>query len=190
MSVRAGNLKKGQFVLHNNEMWAVVKAEFYSPGKGSALMRAGLKNIKNGKTLAYTYKSNEDVENVDVEAVEMQYLYQDATHLFFMDERSYEQAQLPKELSGGIEKYLKEGDKLYLLIYDDQPVALRPPQSVRLAVTAADDAAKGDTVSGARKYVTVETGAKLEVPIFIKVGDSIVINPDTGEYVERVGKQY
>ncbi|HLL61056.1 MAG TPA: elongation factor P [Candidatus Nitrosocosmicus sp.] len=189
MRVKAGNLKKGSFIEHNNELWQVVKAEFYSPGKGSALMKAGLKNIKNGKTLAYTYKSNEDVETLDVEAVEMQYLYKDSAFLYFMNERTYEQAQISIELSSGIEKYLKEGDKLFLLIYNNEPISVRPPQSVRLRVTSTEDAAKGDTVTGARKNAIVETGATVGVPLFIKTGDIIVINPETDEYMERATKQ-
>ncbi len=188
MRVKAGNLKKGSFIEHNAELWQVVKAEFYAPGKGSALMKAGLKNIKNGKTLAYTYKSNEDVETLDVEAVEMQYLYKDAEFLYFMNERSYEQVQLLIDLANGVENYLKEGDKIFLLIYNNEPISLRPPQSVRLKVIRTDDAAKGDTVSNAKKPATVETGATLEVPLFIKVNDVIVVNPENGEYMERATK--
>lgn len=188
MRVKAGNLKKGSFIQHNGELWQVVKAEFYAPGKGSALMKAGLKNIKNAKTLAYTYKSNEDVETLDVEAVEMQYLYKDTEFLYFMNERTYEQVQLPIDLSGGVEQYLKEGDKIFLLIYENEPVSIRPPQSVRLKVIETDDAVKGDTVSGARKGATVETGAHVEVPLFIKNNDVIVIDPATGQYMERSTK--
>lgn len=191
MRIEAGNLKKGQFILHNNEIWQVQKTEFYSPGKGSALMKTVIKNINTGKTLAYTFKSNEDVETVDVEAVELQYLYKDTNFLYFMNEKNFEQYQLSISSAGEIANFLKEGDKIYVLLYDNKPIGIRPPQSVRLKVIQSEEAVKGDTVSGAKKVVTVETGAKVSVPLFIKTGDLIVINPETGEYVERIGgKQY
>lgn len=191
MRIEAGNLKKGQFILHNNEIWQIQKTEFYSPGKGSALMKTVIKNINTGKTLAYTFKSSEDVETVDVEAVELQYLYKDTNFLYFMNEKNFEQYQLSISSAGEIANFLKEGDKIYVLLYDNKPIGIRPPQSVRLKVIQSEEAVKGDTVSGAKKVVTVETGAKVSVPLFIKTGDLIVINPETGEYVERIGgKQY
>jgi len=190
MKTNAGNLKKGQFISHNGEIWQVQKAEFYSPGKGSALMKTVLKNISSDKTLSYTFKSNEDVETLDVDVVELQYLYKDSDSLYFMNERSFEQYQLNSALAGNIVDYLKEGDKLYVLLHEGKPLSLRPPQNVKLKVVKAEAAVKGDTVSGAKKIVTVETGAKVAAPLFIKVGDTIVVNPETGEYVERMGKQY
>lgn len=190
MKTNAGNLKKGEFVLHNGEIWQVQKAEFYSPGKGSALMKTRLKNIKSDKTIDFTYKSSEDVETLDVETVELQYLYKDENNIYFMNERTFEQYELPKKQGGNIANFLKEGDKLFVLLYNGKPIALRPPQSVYLKVTKAQEAAKGDTVTNAKKEVAVETGVKVLVPLFIKTGDTIVINPENGEYIERVGKQY
>jgi len=190
MKTDAGNLKKGQFLSYNNEIWQVQKAEFYSPGKGSALMKTVLKNISSDKTLSYTFKSNESVETLDVDVIELQYLYKDNNFLYFMNERTYEQYQLNLSLVGNVSNYLREGDKVYVLMYENKPLSLRPPQSVRLKVIKAEEAVKGDTVSGAKKIVMVETGASVAAPLFIKVGDIIVINPETGEYVERVGKQY
>jgi len=190
MKTKAGDLKKGQFISHNGEIWQVQKAEFYSPGKGSALMKTLLKNISSGKTLAYTFKSNEDVEVTEVEAIELQYLYKDNNFLYFMNEKTYEQYHLPLHLVGRVADYLKEGDRLYVLMYENKPLNIRPPQTVKLKVIKAEEAVKGDTVSGAKKIVTVETGVSVAVPLFIKIGDIIVINPETGEYVEREGKQY
>lgn len=190
MKTNAGNLKKGQFISYNNEIWQVQKAEFYSPGKGSALMKTVLKNINSGKTLAYTFKSNDGVESVEVDIVELQYLYKDSHYLYFMNERTYEQYQLNLALGGNVVDYLKEGDKLYILMREGKPLSLRPPQTVKLKVVKAEEAVKGDTVTGAKKIVTVETGASVAVPLFIKVGDTVVINPETGEYIERVAKQY
>ena len=186
MKTNAGNLKKGEFVYHNGEIWQVQKADFYSPGKGSALMKARIKNLISGKNVEYAYKSNEQVEVLDVQSIEMQYLYHDNESLYFMDERTYNQFTLPLNIVGDVYKYFKEGDKMYIYLHDEKPLTLRPPMSVKLKVTAADAADKGDTVSGAKKPVTVETGATVMVPLFIKVGETITINPETGEYTGRV----
>jgi len=185
MKINAGNLKKGDFVHYQNEIWQVMKADFYSPGKGSALMKAKIKNIISGKNIDYTFKSNESVETLDVTSTEMQYLYADNENAYFMDERSYEQYHIPLEVVGDVYKYLKEGTKHFIYLYQDKPLTMRPPASVKLKVTEAEDAAKGDTVGGVKKLVTLETGATVMVPIFVKVGETISINPETGEYTGR-----
>jgi len=186
MRINAGNLKKGEFVYHNGEIWQVQKADFYSPGKGSALMKARIKNLISGKNIEYAYKSNEQVEVLDVQSIEMQYLYHDNENLYFMDERTYNQFSLPLNIVGDVYKYFKEGEKMYVYIYNDKPLTVRPPLSVKLKVVETEDAVKGDTVSGAKKPAKVETGATVMVPIFIKVGETITINPETGEYTGRV----
>lgn len=186
MRTNAGNLKKGEFVYHNGEIWQVQKADFYSPGKGSALMKARIKNLLSGKNIEYAYKSNEQVEVLDVSSIEMQYLYHDNENLYFMDERTYNQFSLPLNIVGDVYKYFKEGEKMYVYLHDDKPLTVRPPLSVKLKVTEAENADKGDTVSGAKKSVKVETGVIVMVPLFIKVGETITINPETGEYTGRV----
>lgn len=190
MKINAGNLKKGEFIFKDDEIWQVQKAEFYSPGKGSALMKSRLKAVKSAKTVEITFKSNETIETVDVDAIELQYLYKDGQSLHFMNERTFEQFEFPLDRAGAVSSYLKEGDKLFLLLHNSQAISLRPPQSVRLQVIKAEEAVKGNTITGAKKSVTVETGATVLAPLFIKSGDTIVINPETGEYMEREGKQY
>lgn len=186
MRISAGNLKKGDFVHFQGGICQVQKADFYSPGKGSALMKSRLKNLITAKNVEYAYKSNEQVEVLDVVSVEMQYIYKDNENLYFMDERTFEQTSLPISVVGDISRFFKDGEKMFVYMYDDKPLTIRPPMSVRLKITQADDAAKGDTVSGAKKPVTVETGATVMVPIFVKVGETISINPETGEYTGRV----
>jgi elongation factor P len=186
MRTSAGNIKKGEFILHQGEIYQVAKAEFYSPGKGSALMKTRMKSVLSGKNVDTTYKSNEDVETVDVSSIEMQYLYKDAENYYFMEERSYNQYHVPASVIGEIGQFFKEGNKYYVYVHNDVPLSVRPPMSVRLRVTETEDAAKGDTVSGAKKAAIVETGARVMVPLFVKLGEIIVVNPETGEYVERV----
>jgi elongation factor P len=185
MSVQAGNLKKGEFINYQGDIWHVQKTEFYSPGKGSALMRTKIKNVSSGKTIDYTFKSNEMVETVEVTSVEMQYLYKDAENAIFMDQQNFNQYEVPLEMVGDIVKFFKEGETMYVYVHDEKPLSVRPPASVTLQVTHAEDAAKGDTVGNAKKEAELETGAKVMVPLFIKVGEKITLNPETGEYAGR-----
>src|SRR3990167_2964766 len=119
MRINAGNLKKGEFVFFQGEICQVQKADFYSPGKGSALMKARIKNLVSGKNIEYAYKSNEQVEVLDVQSIEMQYLYHDNENLYFMDERTYNQFSLPLNIVGDVYKFFKEGEKIYVYLYDD-----------------------------------------------------------------------
>lgn len=183
--VAAGNLKKGEFIVYQGETWQVQKAEFYSPGKGSALMRSKIKNIISGKNIDYTFKSNEFVETIDVASVEMQYLYKDNEFAYFMDERTYNQYQVPLPVVGDAINFFKEGEKMFVYIQNDQPLNIKPPMSVRLKVIETEEAVKGDTVSGAKKQAILETGASIMVPLFVKKGDIITLNPEIGEYVGR-----
>jgi elongation factor P len=183
---QASSLKKGDFIMYQGDIWQVQKTEFYSPGKGSALMKTKIKNVVTAKNVDYTYKANESVEDVEVNSVEMQYLYKDAEYLYFMDERTYNQYQLRLDVVGDIANYLKEGTKHYVYLHNDLPISMKPPASVRLLVVETEDAAKGDTVSGAKKPAKLETGVTVMVPIFVKQGEMIAVNPETGEYSERV----
>lgn len=185
MKINAGNLKKGDFVYHQGEIWQVMKADFYSPGKGSALMKSRLKNLLSGKNVEYTYKSAEQVETVEVESIEMQYLYKDSENLYFMDERTYNQYNVPAKAVGNAANFIKEGTKIFIYMHDDKPLSIRPPMSVRLKIIETEEAAKGDTVSGAKKPAKLETGVTVMVPLFINAGDTVIINPETGEYTGR-----
>ena len=185
MAVNAGNLKKGEFVIYQDEICQVLKTEFYSPGKGNALMRTRLKNMKTGKQIDYTYKSMESVETVDVTSIEMQYLYKDAEYLYFMNQQDYEQYQVPAAVADDYVDFLKEGEMCYVYIHNDQPLNMRPPASVTLKIVETEDAVKGDTVQGGKKPAKLESGGTVQVPLFIKNGEEIIVNPETGEYVGR-----
>ncbi|CAN5173547.1 elongation factor P [soil metagenome] len=185
MSVPAGNLKKGEFITYNDEIWQVQKTEFYAPGKGAALMRTKIKNVASGKNLDFTFKSNESIDNVDVTSVEMQYLYKDAESAYFMDERTYNQYTVPLAVIGDVIEFFREGEKMYVYVHDEKPLSVRAPVTVTLKVVQTEDAVKGDTVSGAKKEAELETGAKVMVPLFIKNGDTIILNPETREYSGR-----
>lgn len=185
MKINAGNLKKGDFIIYQGEIWQVQKAEFYSPGKGSALMKTKIKNIISGKNIDTTFKSNEGVDLVEVLSIEMQYLYKDEENLYFMEEETFNQYSIPIKRVGKIANFLKEGTKVYVYLHEDKPLTIRGPMSVKLKVIKTEIAVKGDTVSSAKKPAILETGATIMVPLFIKEGEVVLVNPETGEYMER-----
>lgn len=185
MKLNAGNLKKGEFILFQNEIWQIQKADFYSPGKGSALMKIRIKNLLSDKNIEYTFKSNEQVETLEVESIEMQYLYKDNENIYFMDERSYNQYFISIKTVGKVANFLKEGGKYFVYMHEEKPLNIKPPMSVKLKVVKTEEAIKGDTVTSAKKPARLETGVTVMVPLFVKQGETIIINPETGEYTGR-----
>ena len=179
-------IKKGLAIMFRDQPHIVVEKTFVSPGKGSAFYRTKLKNIKTGSVLEYTFKSGEKLEEAPVEVVELQYLYRDGETLNFMNPRSFEQYTLDTDMAGDFLPLMKDGETYQVYVMDNQAVAIRPPLKVRLKVTKAEPGAKGNTVTGATKEVELETGYKVLVPLFIKEGDLVAINVDSGAYVERV----
>lgn len=185
MKIAAGSLKKGGYIVHNGEIWHVLKTDFNYRGRGSATVRARIRNVITGAVLENTTKSDFPYEAADVEPVQVQFLYKDGATVYFMDQRTYEQHELPLKAVGEVANFLKEGDNVFIVMYNGKPISMRTPQTVRLKVIEADDAVKGDTATAPKKVVTVETGVSIKVPLFIKKGDIILINPDTGQYMER-----
>ena len=184
-TISTGDFKKGIFVTFKDEPHQIVEFQHVNPGKGSAFVRTRLKSLKTGKVQEFTYKSGESVEELPVETHEMQYLYPEGDGYVFMDNFTYDQVTVKGQLIGDFIKYLKPNDTYQVLIHEEEAVGIRLPKKVRLKVTEATDGARGNTVSGATKTVVVETGAVVTVPLFIKEGEMIAIDPETGSYVER-----
>ncbi len=185
MKALTSSLKKGNFLSHSGDIWQIVRVDHSHVGRGSANYRIKIKSVTSGNTLEVTAKPDTTFEQVQVESTLMQYLYTDGKVYTFMNDQTYEQYEVPSEAVGDLGKYLKEGQTMYVAVHDEKPLAVIPPAKVRLVVSEAPDAVKGDTAQGAKKQVTLETGATVMVPLFIKQGETIAINPETGEYVER-----
>lgn len=184
-TISTADFAKGMFIEFKAEPHQIVEFQHVNPGKGSAFVRTRLKGTKSGKVQEFTYKSGESVVEIPVATREMQYLYKEGDRYLFMDNFSYEQYEIPAGLLGDYVHYLKPNDTYQILINGEEAVGLRFPKKVRLAVTEADEGARGNTVSGATKTVVVETGAVVTVPLFIKLGDTIAIDPESGTYLER-----
>jgi elongation factor P len=185
MMINGGNIKKGSYIMFKGDPHLVTLTEFVSPGKGSAFMRTKLKSVKTGNVVEFTFKSVEMVEEADVSSAEMQYLYQDGEDFVFMNPRTYEQVSIPKYLMEEYLPYLLPEQVIYVLMYDDAPIGVRFPNKVTLKVTYAEDAVAGGRVNAPKKKVTVETGYEVDVPLFIKTGESIIVDTTTGTYVSR-----
>lgn len=184
-NISTSDFIKGIFIEFKNEPHQIVEFQHVNPGKGSAFIRTKLKSLKSGKVAEFTYKSGEKVEEIPIITREMQFLYKQGDFLIFMDPTSYEQTELPINLAGNFANFIKEGEIYQLLILEEKACGMRFPKKVRLKVIEADVGVKGNTVSGAKKSVIVETGVSVQVPLFIKVGDIIAIDPETGDYLER-----
>lgn len=184
-SITTAQFQKGMFIEFKGEAHQIVEFQHVNPGKGSAFIRTKLKSLKTGRVQEFTYKSGETVVEIPIETREMQYLYQEGDKYLFMDNFSYEQFSMPESVISDYAKFLKPNDTYQILIHGEDAVGVRFPKKVRLLVTQADEGARGDTVSGAGKVVTVETGLKVTVPIFIKEGDTIAVDTETGQYLER-----
>ncbi len=184
--IKAGAISKGMCLLIKDDPYVVTEREFVNPGKGSAFVRLKLKNLKTGQVLRQVNKSQETVEDITVENRQAQYLYADSESYVFMDLDTYEQFTVPIQGHEDARYFIKEGDTVELSFWEDRPLDILVPYKIILTVTEAEHALKGDTVSGATKPVTLETGLQVKVPLFIKQGDRLLINTETREYVERV----
>ena len=186
MKISAFEARVGNLLEYQNKLWRVLKKNHVKPGKGGAFVRTKVKNLKTGRVLDRTFRAGEKIEEADVEERKMQYLYADGESLVFMDSQSYDQIPIPLEQVGDGRKYLLENMEVEVLIYKGSAINIEVPDFVKLTVTQCDPGLKGDTASGGTKSVTVETGAVVQAPLFIKEGETIRIDTRTGEYVERV----
>lgn len=184
--INTGEFRKGIKVTIDGEPYEMLECNFVKPGKGQALYKTKLRNLLKGTILDRTYKSGDSLESADVHKGAGQYIYRDADSFFFMDNETFEQHPVAEETVGEAAKFLKEGTVCGLLYWNDRLIGIDPPQHVVMEVTYAEPAAKGDTATNVTKPATVETGATVQVPAFINIGDKIKIDARTGEYLERV----
>lgn len=182
------DIKKGLKITMDGAPFVVVEFQFVKPGKGQAFTRTKLKNMITGAVLDKTFKSGEKLEKADLESREMQFLYRDGPMFVFMDNQNYEQIQLSEDDIGDNKFYLLDGMTVDILMYGEKPIDVTPPTFVELAITETEPGFKGDTSGNTTKPAIVETGLKVNVPLFVTMEDVLKIDTRTGEYVERVKK--
>ncbi len=183
--ISAGDFKKGLTFLRNNDIYVIVDFLHVKPGKGAAFVRATIKNLKTGSIREETFNPTEKFEKAMIETKDMQYLYNDGELYYFMDTVSFEQIPLNYEQVEAAIKYIKENDVATMKFHDGRAFQVEPPNFVELEVTEADPGVKGNTATGATKPATCETGAIVQVPLFVNVGDKIKVDTRTGDYLSR-----
>ena len=185
MLVSTAEFKKGLRIVFDGEPYTIADFQHVKPGKGGAFIRTKLKHMRSGKVIDNTFRSGEKVELVDFEEKHMQYLYRDDRY-HFMDTESYEQLSLSPEEVGDARDYLKENTEVDVLYIGGRPVTVELPNFVELAIAKTDPGVRGDTAQGGTKPARLETGASVQVPLFLNEGDVVKIDTRTGEYLGRV----
>lgn len=183
---KTSDFKKGLKVVINGEPWLMVEMNFRKPGKGNALYEVRLKNLIRGTTLDRVYKGGDDLEAADVEEIACTYLYKQVDTYVFMDSKTFDQYEVAGENLGDTPKFLKDGMPVQVLLFNGRPISVTPPPHVELKVEYCEPGARGDTATNVTKPVKVETGAEIQAPLFINIGNVIRVDTRTGEYIERV----
>ncbi|GMQ80986.1 MAG: elongation factor P [Rhodothermia bacterium] len=174
-------------MIWHDDVWSIVEFQHVKPGKGGAFVRSKLRNVRTGRIVDNTFRAGEKIEEARVERRTYQYLYEDDLGLHFMNTETYEQISLPPDSVRGKE-YIKEGGSIEILFHaeTEKPLSIEVPLSVELVVARTDPGLKGDTATGATKPATLESGAIVNVPLFINEGDTVRVNTEKGEYITRV----
>jgi len=180
------DFRNGLIIKFKNDLFTIVGFQHVKPGKGGAFVRSTLKNLKTGKVLDNTFRAGEKVETVRVERKTYQYLYRDSDFLVCMDNETYDQINVPVNLFGDSVNFLKEGVVVEMLFDDTEIISVDIPTFINLKVVETEPGFKGDTATGAVKPAKLETGAKINVPLFIEADDLLKVDTRTGEYSERV----
>jgi elongation factor P len=177
--------KSGLKIMLDGDPYAIVENEFVKPGKGQAFNRVKVRNLKTGRVVERTFKSGDSVEAADVHETDLQYLYNDGEMWHFMDTETFEQLGADPAAVGDAAKWLKEQDMCRVTLYNGAPLSVEPPNFVVLTITETDPGVRGDTATGGTKPATLETGAVVNVPLFLEEGESIRVDTRTGAYLSR-----
>jgi elongation factor P len=184
-TISTNQFKNGMHVEVDGVIWRIVEFQHVKPGKGGAFVRTKLKAVATGKVVDKTFRAGESMPRVHTSVNDMQFLYDDGTNVVLMNTETYEQIELPREGVAEEMQYVKENDVVQLLSLDGRPSSLQLPASVELAVTQTEPGIKGDTVSNVTKPATLETGAVVQVPLFVNEGDKIKVDTREGRYLSR-----
>jgi len=180
------DFRNGMVIELDGNLMSIVEFQHVKPGKGGAFIRTKLKNVETGKVLDKTFRSGEKVTEVRLESRPFQYLYNDGDLYFFMNNETFEQVGIPKENLQDAIPFMKENETVSLLLREGNPLLVDLPTTVNLKVVTSDPGIKGDTATNATKPATLETGAVVQVPLFVEEGDELKIDTRTGKYMSRV----
>jgi elongation factor P len=178
-------VKTGKNITLNNEPYLVLSHQHSKTGRAGAVLRTKIRSLKTGAVMEKTFQGADKIEEAQISKTKAQYLYREGESYFFMDNSSFEQFSLPESVLGKLTKYLLENTEVTILNYNNKPINIELPVKMELKVVEAPPGVRGNTADGGTKQVTLETGIKVNTPLFVKVDDILRINTETGEYVER-----
>jgi elongation factor P len=184
-AVNTNQFKNGMHVKVDGDVWRIVGFQHVKPGKGGAFVRTKLKNLASGSVVDRTFRAGEKFERMHTETKNVQYLYDSGDEVVFMEEDTYEQFSLSRESVAEDLQFLPQSTSVQILTVDGKPAGLQLPSSIELAVTETEPGVKGDTVSNVTKPATLETGAIIQVPLFVVKGERIKVDPKEGRYISR-----
>ncbi len=179
---------KGMAIRYNNDVWIITEYQHVTPGNWRAMVRTKMKNAKTGRVLENTFRMTDQIEEVRLEEKEMQYIYASDEDLCFMDTETYDEVFVPAEILGDQKRFLKEGNLCKIMFLEGEAISAELPLFIELKVTEAEPGVKGDSAKNIMKNAVIETGAKVQVPLFINAGDILKIDTRTGKYLERVSR--
>ncbi len=183
--IDTSDFRNGLSIIYDGDLFTIVEFQHVKPGKGGAFVRTKLKNVKTGATIEKTFRAGEKMDQAVLERKPMQYIYNQDGDYYLMDLESFEQTPVRGDLIGTPVKYLKENEQVTVLIHNEEIIGVELPFTVELEVSDTDPGVRGDTASGGSKPATLETGAVIQVPFFINIGDKIRVDTRTDAYLER-----
>lgn len=178
-------IKLGKVLKMNNEPFVIIKADHHKMGRGGAVLKTKLRNMVSGAVIEHTFQGNEKAEEAEVETKKADFLYKDADNAYFMDNSSFEQFDLPIDAIGDQMLFLKDNTEVSVLYYEGRPMTIKLPIKMEFKVVSAPPGVKGNSAGNVMKQAELETGATINIPLFVNSGDIVRVNTESGEYVER-----
>ena len=186
MKINAGEIRVGMLLEYKNDLWQVLKTQHVKPGKGGAFAQVEMKSVNKNTKLNERFRSSETVEKATLEEIKFNYLYNDDTDYYFMDPKTFDQINIKKNVVGEKGKMLTENLEVSINFYNESPLSIILPNQITSTIKTTDAALKGQTVSSSYKPATLDNGINIQVPPFIEIGDEIIIDTRTIEYVKKI----
>ena len=186
MKISGNEIKPGMLLEHKDDLWEVLKTQHVKPGKGGAFNQVEMKSVNKGTKLNERFRSSDNVEKASIDEVSFNYLYEDEIQYYFINQKTFEQINIKKDIVGEKGKFLKEELEVKISFYEENPISIELPNQVQCKIESTDVALKGQTVSSSYKPAILDNGVKIQVPPFIENGDEIIVDTRSIEYVKKL----
>ena len=186
MKILGNEIKPGMIIEHKKDLWEVLKTQHVKPGKGGAFNQVEMKSVNNNTKLNERFRSSDSVEKASLEEEKLNFLYEDENNYYFINQKSFEQINVKKNIIGEKGKFLTENLEIIINFYNEKPLSIELPKQIECKINSTDVALKKQTVSSSYKPAVLENGLKIQVPPFIESGDSIIVDTRTIEYIKKI----